>query len=120
MTTYLPESVLAGLNAARRKQTRRSGKIRVDMGESYVPVIELTDHGFSVGRDAAPQLRGHVDLFEGPRHLFRCLIVASESSGEVMRYEFKYSTSAAHGAALDYVADRPAPHALIEDIRTGL
>jgi hypothetical protein len=120
MTTYLPEAVLAGLSAARQKETRKSSKYRVEVGGAYVPVIELTQAGFSVAQDAAPQLRGHVDLFEGPRHLFRCLIVASDSVGEVMQYEFKHSTPAAQGAALDYVADRAAPHALIEDIRAGL
>ncbi len=120
MTTYLSESILDGLKAARQKQTRKGSKIRVEIGDAYVPVIEMTEGGFTIAQDSAPQLRGHVDLFEGPRHLFRCLIVASESFGGVTRYEFKHSTPADQSVALDYVAERPAPHALIEDIRTGL
>ena len=58
------------------------------------PVLDYRDSGFSLDIDNAPKLRGLVDLYDGSRHLYQCLIVASEEDGMLMRYEFKRSTAA--------------------------
>jgi hypothetical protein len=61
----------------------------------------------------APQLRGLVDLYDGSRHLYQCLIVASEEEGDEMRYEFKRNTPAVDSAPLDFERDANKPVALI-------
>jgi len=61
----------------------------------------------------APQLRGLVDLYDGSRHLYQCLIVASEEEGGEMRYEFKRNTRAVDSAPLDFERDANKPVALI-------
>ena len=74
--------------------------------------------GFSVDAQDAPYLRGFVDLYEGPTHLFQCLVVALEESEGEMIYEFKRATLVASTAALDF--ERTTPHAgLIEHRKRG-
>ncbi len=63
----------------------------------------------------APKLRGLVDIYDGARHLYQCLIVASEAQDGEMIYEFKRHTAAVDRAPLDFSPEENAPVALIED-----
>jgi len=54
-----------------------------------------------------------VDLYDGSRHLYQCLIVASEEEGDEMRYEFKRNTPAVDSAPLDFERGANKPVALI-------
>jgi hypothetical protein len=51
-----------------------------------------------------------VDLYDGTKHLYQCLIVASEEEAGEMRYEFKRNTRAEDKVPLDF---EQAPAALI-------
>jgi len=115
MTTYLPKEVREGLEMARKRDLKKKNRLRVAAGDAVFPVIEFRDGGFSLDIDDAPKLRGLVDLYDGARHLYQCLIVASEEDGHVMRYEFKRSTPANDEAPLDFVRDENAPVALLTD-----
>ena len=59
--------------------------------------------------DAAPHLRGLVEIHDGARHLRSALIVATEATGTTMRYVFKRSTAVRATAPLDYVREGAAP-----------
>lgn len=113
MTTFLPKEVREGLEAARKLAARRKSRLRVAVGNEAYPVIEYRAGGFALEIENAPRLRGLVDLYDGGRHLYQCLIVASEEDGPLMRYEFKRSTRATDRAALDFARDETAPVALI-------
>ncbi len=113
MTTYLPKEVAAGLEAARKTALRKKSRLRIEANGSRVKVLSLWDDGFSVEREDAPNLRGLVDMFDGGRHLYQCLIVASEEDGDEMRYDFKRSTEATDRAPLDFVRPDDAPIALL-------
>lgn len=113
MTTYLPKEIQADLDAARIETARRKSRYRVEAGAQSFRVLRLWDGGFSVATETAPELRGLVDLFDGGRHLYQALIVASEEEvGEVL-YEFKRNTAAADAAPLDFARDPDAPIALL-------
>jgi hypothetical protein len=73
----------------------------------------MWDIGFSMDAEDAPHLRGHVELFDGARHLYQCLVIASDRQGDEMHFEFKWHTPVADRAALDYAADREGPVALL-------
>jgi len=113
MTTYVPKAVQEALDAARVQGLKKKSRLRVQVGESQFPVLRMWKTGFSVEEATAPQLRGLVDLYDGARHISQCLIVASESEGGEMRYEFKRATAAAESAPLDFYRAPDAPVALI-------
>lgn len=109
MSDFLPQSVRDELAAAQRIARRRRATRRVQVGDASYPILEMTERGFSVDAEDAPRLRGLVDIYDGPRHLYRALIVASEQVGDLMRYEFKRNTAVASAAPVDFetVADKP-------------
>lgn len=113
MSTYVPDAVQAGLDAARIKRLKSNSKLRIETQDGYFHVLELWDTGFSVPLEDAPHLRGFVDLYEGPRQLFQCLIVASQEAAGTMQYEFKRMTAVADRPARDFATDVEAPVALI-------
>ncbi len=117
MSTYVPDSVQAGLDQARIARAKSASRLRIETADGYFPVLRLWDNGFAVDVADAPHLRGFVDLFEGPTQLFQCLIVASQEEGGEMQYDFKRMTAVSHTPPSDFVREAPAPAALIDDQR---
>lgn len=113
MSTYLPKEVREGLEAARLASMKKASRLRVMVGDDFVPVLALWKDGFAVEAATAPALRGLVDLYDGSRHLYQCLIIASESEAGEMRYEFKRSTVVTDTVPLDFYRDPQAPVALL-------
>ena len=115
MSTFVPKEVQAGLDRARVAAMKKASRLRLRVGDAAYPVLRMWKTGFAVEVNAAPHLRGYVDLYDGAVHLFQCLIVASEEedAGE-MRYEFKRLTAVAERAALDFERAPDAPVALLE------
>lgn len=115
MTTFLPREVQDGLEQARNRDRRRKARMLVAVDDfTLYPVLEFRDGGFALDIANAPKLRGLVDLYDGSRHLYQCLIVASEEDGDLMRYEFKRSTAAVDSAPLDFARESTAPVAYLE------
>ena len=104
---YLPQDVREGLLRARDRDRRRGGgRLRVQMGETWFPILSYDETGFEVALQTAPKLRGLVEIHEGPRFLRTVLIVATEPVGDAMRYVFKRATAARTSPPLDY--ERPS------------
>ena len=113
MTTFLPQEVQAGLDAARKKALKRASRLRIRVGDQSFPVLRSWTDGFALDGDTAPVLRGRVDLYEGTRLLSQCLIIASEEDGGELRFEYKRVTEAADRQPLDFYRAPDAPVALI-------
>ncbi|RME14912.1 MAG: hypothetical protein D6801_08300 [Alphaproteobacteria bacterium] len=109
----LPREIREGLEAARRRDLKRTKRLRVVVGPEAYPIFDFGENGFSVDLDTAPELRGLVDIHDGARHLYQCLIVRGEVENGRMRYEFKRHTPVSEGPARDFVVDENAPVALI-------
>lgn len=117
MTTFLPKEIQDGLDAAHARDLARKARHRVEMdGQSY-KVLKLTEKGFAVDAEAAPHLRGLVDVFDGSRQLYQCLIVASSEENGQMWYEYKRNTVATDKAPLDFYREPNAPVGLLTDER---
>lgn len=113
MLEFLPKEVREGLDLARRKDQNRKSRLRLQVGEAVYPVLRLWDDGLALDARMAPHLRGLVDVFDGGRHIFQCLIVAStEENGELV-FDFKRSTPVTDRAALDFWKDENAPVGLL-------
>lgn len=112
MSEFLPEAVRKGLEEARVALMRRSSRLCVHDGDEVFRVLRLWDGGFAMDRDAPP-LRGFVDLYDGPRHIYQCLVISSEEEGEERHYEFKWNRPVSDRPALDFVQDEFVPAALL-------
>lgn len=117
MSTYVPQAMQAEMDAARKSRLKSNSRVRVETQDAHFRVLRLWDTGFSVDISDAPHLRGFVDFYEGPSHLWQGLIVASEQNGDEMIYEFKRLTAVMDHPPRDYVAAREAPRALIGNSR---
>jgi hypothetical protein len=110
---HLPEAVRQGLADAQRRALRKSRRLRVSDGERTLPVLHAWERGFAVKAETAARLRGLVDLFDGERHLARCLIVASRIEDDEMLFEFKHATKPTDRAPADFELAEDAPVALL-------
>lgn len=109
MTDFLPKEVREGLEEARRRDLRRRSRLRVLVGDEVYPVLRYWEEGFSLDADQVTSLRGLVDLYDGSRHLYQCLIIASEVAEGELICVMKRATAALDRAPLDYVRDENAP-----------
>lgn len=113
MTTYLSPEILAGLEEARTRGWQSSKRLRVEAGPQSYAVLRAWEGGFALRAGSAPHLRGLVDMYDGARHLKRCLIVASGEEGHEVRFELKVVNEAVGEQPVDFERDRNAPVALI-------
>ena len=113
MLEFLPKEVREGLDAARRQAQTRKSRLRVQVGEAVFPVLRFWHDGFALDGALTPHLRGLVDVYDGARHIFQCLIVASSEENGDLVCEFKRSTHVTDKAPLDYWRDENAPVALL-------
>ncbi len=113
MSDYLPKDVREGLERKRKGDRLRRSLRRVHVGDDIYPILEFASDGFAVDAETAPRLRGFVDIFDGSRHLYQALIVASQVDGDLMRYEFKRNTPATDTAPVDFERATDAPIALL-------
>lgn len=112
----LPREVREGLTAARARDRRRTGgKLRVQVGGDWYPILSADPDGFEVAEDVAPRLRGLVEIHDGPTCLRTALIVAGDPGKGTVRYEFKRSTAVRDTAPLDYERAGEAPAGYIAD-----
>lgn len=109
MLEFLPKEIREGLDAARRREQTRKSRLRVQVGEAVFPVIRFWHDGFVLDASLAPKLRGLVDVYDGARHIFQCLIVASTVEHGDLVCEFKRSTMVVDRAPLDYWRDENTP-----------
>lgn len=113
MSEFLPKEVREGLEEARKRDMRRKSRLRVLAGEEIYPVLRFWDEGFALDADQVQHLRGLVDIFDGVRHLYQCLIVASDVEAGELICVMKRSTAALDKAPLDFARDENAPIALL-------
>jgi hypothetical protein len=113
MSDHLPKEVREGLELARKRSLAKKSRLRVQADDRLYPVRRLWDGGFSLDAEGAPLLRGLVDLYDGARHLYQCLIIASDDEAGEMIYEFKRHTATTDRPARDFYVDDDAPVALI-------
>jgi hypothetical protein len=114
MSDFLPKEVMDGLRAAQKKAERKRSRRSVHVGDDVYPILQFAEEGFALDAEYAPHLRGLVDIYEGPKHLYQALIVASEIKGDLMRYEFKRNTVASDHAPRDFYQEQDAPIALLD------
>lgn len=109
MLEFLPEDIRKGLEAAQARAARKGSRLCVHVNDAVYPIQTLWDGGFSVDSRRVPKLRGFVDIYDGPRHISRALIIAASTDARVMTYEFKRETQVTERPIRDYAEDRQGP-----------
>ena len=80
------------------------------VGQAVFPVLRFWHDGFALDADLSPRsLRGLVDVYDGSRHIFQCLIVASSVADGELVCDFKRATAVCDRAPLDFWRDENAP-----------
>lgn len=109
MTDMLPKEVQEGLDAARKRDLKRRSRLRVMAGDEVYPILRFWGTGFALDADQVQHLRGLVDIFDGARHLYQSLIMASGVEEGELICTMKRSTIAHDAVPLDYVREDDAP-----------
>ena len=113
MLEFLPKEVLEGLLASGQRDQNRKSRLRVQVGEAVFPVLRFWHDGLALDGRLTPKLRGRVDIYDGARHIYQCLIVASTVENGELICDFKRSTRVSDTAPLDFWRDETAPVALL-------
>ena len=113
MLEFLPKEVRDGLDAARNRDFSRKSRLRVHVGGKVFPILRFWHDGFSLDASHTADLRGLVDVYDGARHVFQCLIMASGTENGILVCDFKRSTPVTDRAPLDYWRDENAPVAFL-------
>lgn len=114
MFTFLPEAVRLGLEEARKSALRRKDRLSVHDGDATYRIRRFWDGGFALDLQGSDKLRGHVDIFDGPRHLYQCLVVSAVEDADERVFEFKWLTPVADRPAADFEQAEFRPAGFIE------
>ena len=113
MLEHLPAEVREGLERARKRASGRSRRLALHLGDAVFPILRLWDDGFAVDATRIGQLRGFVEIHEGPRLILTGLIQATEVQDGELICAFKRVTPASDRAALDYEVETERPAGLL-------
>lgn len=113
MTEFLPKELRDQIAAAHRDARRRRATRSVHIGDEAFAILEMSENGFAVAEQDTPRLRGLIDIYDGPRHLYQALIVAAARDGDLMRYEFKRNTAAVPAPPVDFELRETRPAGLL-------
>lgn len=105
MLEHLPEEIRSALGAVQRRDGRRgreAARLTLRVGDRVLPILRIWDGGLALPADAGSRLRGRVDVHDGARHLFHCLIVASGEEGGEVICAYKHATAASETPPRDY------------------
>lgn len=113
---HLPKELRDGLAAAQELAARKAGRrLRVQANGRSFAILRSWPGGFSLAAETTPQLRGLVDIHEGPRHLYRALIVASRLENRELVFEFKRATQVTATAPADFERPENPPTAMLPE-----
>jgi hypothetical protein len=109
----LPKELRDGLSAARTARDTKRSRLYIEAGGQRIAVVRAWPTGFAVEAGTADPARGFVDLYEGARHLSRCLIVTSREEDGERVYEYKRATRATDAAPVDFERAPDGPAGLL-------
>lgn len=113
MNDFLPEAVRKGLEDARKAALKLNSKLCVHDGDDVYRIVRMWGDGFALESGVADKLRGRIEVFDGPRHLYQCLVINSETVGNEQVFEFKWIHPVSDHPPLDFVREGFTPAALI-------
>lgn len=90
MTFTLPEAVRDGLAQARRAALHRNDRLCVHDGDEVYRIRRFWADGMAIDAGHGARLRGRVEIYDGARHLYQCLIENGQVTGDEAVFDFKW------------------------------
>ena len=113
MNDFLPVEVREGLKAARKASFKRNGRLCVHDGDDVYRIRRFWDTGLSLDIEHGDKLRGRVEIYDGARHVYQCLIINSRREGEEFIFDFKWLHPVTEQPAVDFLRPDAAPAGLL-------
>ncbi|UWQ99875.1 hypothetical protein K3729_03515 [Rhodobacteraceae bacterium S2214] len=113
MFQMFPQEVREGLEQARKQSLKRNDRLCVHDGDDVYRILRLWDNGFALDAKTSPRLRGRVEIYDGSRHLYQCLVIDSELDGQERVFDFKWVNTIPDRPPADFVREQDAPIALL-------
>jgi hypothetical protein len=113
MFQMYPDAVRDGLEQARAQSLKRNDKLCVHDDDKVYRILRIWDNGFALDAKSAPRLRGRVEIYDGMRHLYQCLVIDSEVTGGERVFDFKWVNTIPDRPPADFVRETDAPIALL-------
>lgn len=113
MNDFLPKEVLEGLKKARSASFKRNNRLCVHDGDDVYRIRRFWDSGLSLDIEHGDKLRGRVEIYDGARHVYQCLIISSRQEGEEYIFDFKWLHPVTPTPAVDFVRPDAAPAGLL-------
>ncbi len=113
MIDVLPEHIREGLETARKTSIARGNRLCVHDGGRVYRINRLWSDGMAMNHQDGAKLRGRVEIYDGARHLYQCLIVNSRVEGDELLFDFKWLHPVKTQPAADFVRERDAPAGLL-------
>lgn len=111
MDVHFPEGMVFTPTGGVQKRPKH--RLHLRDGDTTIRIEDMWKNGFSTPITATLPRHGFIDLFDGAKHLFHALVVASGEDKEHRYFEFKITRDAALGLPRDFEAEAPRPVALI-------
>jgi hypothetical protein len=114
MIDHLPEDVRKGLENARKASLKRSDRLCIHDGEKVYRINRFWAKGMSIDGQYGDKLRGRVEIYDGARHVYQCLIENGRTENGACVFDFKWLHPVADQPAADFVRPTAVPAGLIE------
>lgn len=113
MSDFLPAAVREGLALARKASLHRIDRLCLHDGENVYRIRRFWADGLAISAEHGDKLRGRVEIYDGARHVYQCLIVNGQHDGDECVFAFKWLHPVAERPALDFERAEPAPAGLL-------
>jgi len=102
MIDHLPEDLRAALAQANTARQRRASRRLLHVNDRAYPILRSWPGGFAIDAADLGPLRGQVEITDGVRDAWLCLIIASRIEGDMLICDFKRITAARRAPPVDY------------------
>lgn len=102
MLEHLPQDIRDAMMRPNRRDRMRGRTLHLHLGDQIFPILRMWDDGFAIDAARLPQLRGAVEIRDGTRRVWTCLIVAAAVEGGELVCAFKRLSPAQDSAPADY------------------
>lgn len=102
MIEHLPAELAHALARADRTQRMRVTRLLLHVNDRSYRILRMWPGGFAIAAEGLGPLRGQVEITDGARASWSCLIVASRLEGAELHCDFKRMTAARSLPPADY------------------
>ena len=109
MLEYLPKELRDEIAFAQTRALKKKSRLRVELAGQSFAVLRMWEDGIAIEPVQLTHWRGVAEIYDGGRHIFQALIVASSLERDELICTFKRLNSVSEKPPLDFWYDQNAP-----------